>query len=176
MTSQVRKFIEDDCVIKFLKGLGDDYEAVKSQVLLTSPLPDLKTVFAMAVKVERKLTYANNQTHFSNNPSCVLNVGSTPRYDNSVGRPSSSYGNNTGTASNWKNVNRGYKGNNQKSGFSKSKTPICTYCQMLGHTVDRCYKKHGYPPGYKPRSNVNHVFSYSVGLVQDSLQGRAIRR
>ena len=30
---------------------------------------------------------------------------------------------------------------------------------MLGHTIDKCYKLHGYPPGYKPkrRSSANQV-------------------
>lgn len=34
--------------------------------------------------------------------------------------------------------------------------PVCTHCGALGHVVDRCYKKHGFPPGFKskyPKSN-----------------------
>ncbi|KAL5561318.1 hypothetical protein UlMin_031065 [Ulmus minor] len=34
---------------------------------------------------------------------------------------------------------------------SKKDKPFCTHCGMLGHTVDKCYKIHGYPPGYKPK-------------------------
>ncbi|XP_020881499.1 uncharacterized protein LOC110228403 [Arabidopsis lyrata subsp. lyrata] len=42
-------------------------------------------------------------------------------------------------------------------GYQKSKNPhqqgrprpLCTHCGLLGHTVARCYKLHGYPPGYK---------------------------
>ena len=34
--------------------------------------------------------------------------------------------------------------------YRKSK-PVCTHCGGFGHTVDRCYKIHGYPPGLKPR-------------------------
>ncbi|KAL5572020.1 hypothetical protein UlMin_021617 [Ulmus minor] len=30
--------------------------------------------------------------------------------------------------------------------------PVCTYCGYYGHTVDKCYKKHGYPPGFTPKS------------------------
>ncbi|KAL0534469.1 hypothetical protein IC582_028760 [Cucumis melo] len=29
--------------------------------------------------------------------------------------------------------------------------PICTHCNILGHTVGRCYKVHGYPPRYKTK-------------------------
>ena len=30
-----------------------------------------------------------------------------------------------------------------------NKKPTCTYCGKTGHTVDKCYKKHGVPPGFK---------------------------
>ena len=26
---------------------------------------------------------------------------------------------------------------------------LCTHCGKLGHTIDKCYKLHGFPPGYK---------------------------
>ncbi|XP_021899482.1 uncharacterized protein LOC110815834 [Carica papaya] len=29
--------------------------------------------------------------------------------------------------------------------------PICSHCGLVGHTVDRCYRLHGYPPGLKPK-------------------------
>lgn len=43
-------------------------------------------------------------------------------------------------------------------GYNKSKNrPICSHCGLLGHTVNRCYKLHGYPPGYKiPSSTPRH--------------------
>ncbi|GAB4845269.1 hypothetical protein Ancab_040124 [Ancistrocladus abbreviatus] len=30
-----------------------------------------------------------------------------------------------------------------------SKKPVCSHCNIPGHTVEQCYKKHGYPPGHK---------------------------
>ncbi|KAL6336171.1 hypothetical protein AAG906_011053 [Vitis piasezkii] len=39
--------------------------------------------------------------------------------------------------------------------------PICTHCGLTRHTVDGCYKLHGFPPGYK-----HSLFSfYHVALV-----------
>ncbi|CAN1250015.1 hypothetical protein LINPERPRIM_LOCUS7305 [Linum perenne] len=46
----------------------------------------------------------------------------------------------------------------------KGKRPVCSYCGFVGHTVDVCYKKHGFPPGYKPRprqSQQTHQFHNS---------------
>ena len=31
------------------------------------------------------------------------------------------------------------------------KRPTCTFYGFPGHTVKKCYKKHGYPPGYRTR-------------------------
>ncbi|GMI72423.1 hypothetical protein HRI_000911600 [Hibiscus trionum] len=35
---------------------------------------------------------------------------------------------------------------------SKRSRPQCTHCHMLGHTKEKCFKLHGYPPGYSFRS------------------------
>uniref|UniRef100_A0A251SMQ9 Putative gag-polypeptide of LTR copia-type n=1 Tax=Helianthus annuus TaxID=4232 RepID=A0A251SMQ9_HELAN len=32
----------------------------------------------------------------------------------------------------------------------------CSHCNMLGHTVDRCFEIIGYPPGFKRKSNNNN--------------------
>ncbi|XP_035842124.1 uncharacterized protein LOC110922450 [Helianthus annuus] len=36
----------------------------------------------------------------------------------------------------------------------------CTHCNMLGHTVDRCFEVIGYPPGFKRRTNNNNNQSF----------------
>ena len=39
--------------------------------------------------------------------------------------------------------------------------PICTHCGKTGHTVDKCYKLHGVPPGFKfkNKSSMAHQVS-----------------
>ena len=34
--------------------------------------------------------------------------------------------------------------------------PFCTHCKYQGHTIEKCYKLHGYPPGYKSKAKINH--------------------
>ena len=36
----------------------------------------------------------------------------------------------------------------------KNKRPVCSHCNIDGHIVDKCYKLHGYPLGYKSKQNV----------------------
>jgi hypothetical protein len=33
-----------------------------------------------------------------------------------------------------------------RSGFQKKERPKCTYCGRDGHTTERCYQLHGFPP------------------------------
>ncbi|WKA09208.1 hypothetical protein VitviT2T_026876 [Vitis vinifera] len=33
----------------------------------------------------------------------------------------------------------------------KRQRPQCTHCGLQGHSIHKCYKLHGYPPGYKPK-------------------------
>ncbi|XP_019173878.1 PREDICTED: uncharacterized protein LOC109169450 [Ipomoea nil] len=43
--------------------------------------------------------------------------------------------------------------NNNRRTFSNQKQKlVCSYCGYTGHTIDKCYKKNGYPPGWKPRN------------------------
>ena len=73
-----------------------------------------------------------------------------------------SKGNNAGNA-NWS------KGNNKKE------RPLYKHCNMLGHTIDKCYKLHGYPPEYKlkGKSNANQVFYDQGTLVEQPSFGTA---
>ena len=61
------------------------------------------------------------------------------------------------------------KGNsNWNKGNAKKDKPFCTHCNLQGHIIEKCYKLHGYPPGYKPRgkaranANVNQASCNSV--------------
>jgi hypothetical protein len=31
----------------------------------------------------------------------------------------------------------------------RKEKPVCTHCGITGHIVDKCYKLHGFPPGFK---------------------------
>ena len=31
----------------------------------------------------------------------------------------------------------------------KKDCPMCSHCGVAGHTVEKCYRVHGFPPGFK---------------------------
>ncbi|KAJ8759783.1 hypothetical protein K2173_009884 [Erythroxylum novogranatense] len=61
-----------------------------------------------------------------------------------------------------------------RSSDSKVDTRQCSFCGQPRHTVDTCYHKHGFPPGYKSRrqtSRANNVFEdIEVNTIIDSVQ------
>lgn len=57
---------------------------------------------------------------------------------------------------------------------------VCTYCNRNNHTIDTCFLKHGYPPGYKHKKQVHNVVvagsdatasSPLMSLTNDQIQG-----
>ncbi|CAL9231506.1 unnamed protein product [Arabidopsis halleri] len=46
----------------------------------------------------------------------------------------------------------------QNSFRPRSSRPLCTHCGQTGHVIQRCYKLHGYPPGYIPGFKSNAGF------------------
>ncbi|XP_052203055.1 uncharacterized protein LOC127808520 [Diospyros lotus] len=63
-----------------------------------------------------------------------------------------------------------------RSNFSKSQRKersVCTHCGYNGHTIEKCYKLHGYPPGYKPRqrNNMNQSKSNQINSTINQVNG-----
>ncbi|KAL5578709.1 hypothetical protein UlMin_011151 [Ulmus minor] len=52
----------------------------------------------------------------------------------------------------------------------QSEKPTCSHCGYVGHTIDKCYKLHGYPPGFRFKNgttptNVNRFSSSSASNI-----------
>ena len=57
--------------------------------------------------------------------------------------------------------------NGRKGSNGKKDRPVCTYYGLTGHIADKCYKLHGYPPGYKPKGG-NKAMENQVSSMQTS--------
>ncbi|XP_072060397.1 uncharacterized protein [Arachis hypogaea] len=51
----VRDYASEEYVVKFLKGLNEQYSNVKSQIMLMKPLPEINTVLSMLTQQEQEL-------------------------------------------------------------------------------------------------------------------------
>ena len=129
---------------RFLVGLNDSYSTITSQILITKPLPTLNKAYSLILQEEKH-----------------RQVGQA----NLVIEPTALYANNANQKGfqrhqGWnQGVNHGNQGG--KNGNSRKERPVCTYCGLVGHVADKCYKLHGYPPGYKHKgkASANQVSS-----------------
>ena len=87
------------------------------------PLPPLTKVFALVIQEERQWNINYGSSSFRN----LLVLGDS-----------------NSTLANAHTSSVHSKG--------KWEHPQCVHCGFQGHTIDKCYKLHGYPPGYKSRS------------------------
>ncbi|KAJ4717700.1 Retrovirus-related Pol polyprotein from transposon TNT 1-94 [Melia azedarach] len=116
-------------VMSFLMGLNDNFAQVRGQLLLMNPIPPINTVFALISQEEHQRQVSEIS---------------------SISAPASAMAFTTKTNSHKTNFNQSFNKPNQKKD-----RPLCTHCGYSGHTIDKCYKLHGYPPGYKPRQKQN---------------------
>ena len=119
----------------FLMGLSDYFSQVRGQLLLLDLILPINKVFSL-VSQEEQRTISSQVS--SINQDMVNSMAFTTR-----NKQAKSFGNRTEVN---KKSNNDYSVGNM---FQKKDKPFCTHCNFQDHTVDRCYKLHGYPPGYK---------------------------
>ncbi|GKB90531.1 ribonuclease H-like domain-containing protein [Tanacetum coccineum] len=136
-------------LMQFLIGLDDMYNSVRSLILTTEPLPDLRSAFA---------TLSRDESHRNSGLSSKsVKIGPTAF----VSRPSN--GNNWNTNKIGNNNNNNF-GSNRR--FERMSNLVCKHCNMTGHTIDRCFELVGYPPGFKrnnsSQSNTNNATNNDI--------------
>ncbi|XP_058726649.1 uncharacterized protein LOC131598016 [Vicia villosa] len=134
--SKIRSYRESDKVIGFLKDLNDQYSAIRSQIMWMDLLPNLCKVYSLLVQQERQAITPIDEAK-------VLAISNSITYQQYQSKP---------------NINSRGRGSTRGGRFSGGKgrgNRICTRCGMTNHTIDTCFKKHGYPPNWKQDAVVN---------------------
>nr|KYP58983.1 hypothetical protein KK1_014408 [Cajanus cajan] len=120
----------EDQAMQFLRGLNDQYNNIRSHVLLMDPIPPISKIFSYVAQQECQLI-GNNfiaaaaKTTSSASPLHCTHCGRSGHSEATCyrkhGFPSS-------------NDNKGIKNSSNKI------CKICTHCGKSGHTVDVCYR------------------------------------
>ncbi|XP_019184395.1 PREDICTED: uncharacterized protein LOC109179345 [Ipomoea nil] len=127
LLEKLQLYLDSDNLSIFLRGLNDSYVSVQSQIMMMKPLPSVDEAFLIIQQQERRLN--NGILGSLAQPTDNQNAGSVFLSQAASG--------NSGSKKFYSNGN---------------KKPVCTHCGFTGHTAEKCYKKHGYPPGWRPRS------------------------
>jgi len=128
---------KDDYVIRFLRGLNDEYSQVRSQVMIMDPMPSIVKTFSMILQHERE--FVGNLPSSVSQDSIAFSFQSTDSSKHyTFTKP------NTGMS---KNSNLG------KS--SHKNTKFCEKCKKTNHTIETCYWRTGFPAGYQKSGRTN---------------------
>ncbi|XP_075645486.1 uncharacterized protein LOC142616544 [Castanea sativa] len=146
-TCNLPQKLEDIClqesVMQFLMWLNKSYSQIKGQILLMEPLPTINKVYSLLIQEERQRSVGlGNYVHIESTTLAVKgsNVNSNPNFPGFFG-------------------NFGASGGKNSKGRDK---PICTHYGKLGHVMEKCFKLHGFPPGFKPKGK-NFMFLTMLG-------------
>ncbi|KAG7571875.1 Reverse transcriptase RNA-dependent DNA polymerase [Arabidopsis suecica] len=114
-------------VTKFLMGLNESYEQTRRHILMLKPIPTIEEAFNIVTQDER-------QKAIRPSSSKIDNVAFQTVAHNSGSQV----------------IENGESGYIAAYNTARpAQKPICTNCGKIGHTVQKCFKIHGYPPGYK---------------------------
>ncbi|XP_024014198.1 uncharacterized protein LOC112088164 [Eutrema salsugineum] len=103
-------------------GLNDNFANIRGQILNMKPRPGLTAIYNMLDQDESQRNIGGSPTSIVSNPT-AFQVQTSANPDQSHALLS--------------------HGGPQK--------PKCSHCHKTGHTADKCYKLHGYPPGSGPK-------------------------
>lgn len=131
--------------MQFLMGLNETYSQVRGQILLMDPLPSINRVYSLLIQDESQMSIGHSiGTYIESIALATKSSAGTVGFGNTCGN------------------NSGAKGNKNKG----KERPVCSHCRFIGHTIEKCYKLHGYPLGYKPKGKsekANQVAGPNLG-------------
>ncbi|XP_019235890.1 PREDICTED: uncharacterized protein LOC109216210 [Nicotiana attenuata] len=123
---------EEQKVYQFLMGLNDTYVQTRSNIIMMKPLPSIGNVYGILLSDEKQRQVSAGTQFASNSASFSAGVSRppvSPKVNFEPQRSSTSF----------------------KGSFEPHRSVIVyKYCKKSGHSIDRCYKLHGFPPNFKP--------------------------
>lgn len=130
---------ETSKIIQFLMGLNDNFANIRGQILNMSPRPALTVIYNMLDQDESQRLVGGSMSSTLVNPTAFQVQAQTVPDQNQILLA--------------------------QSGYQK---PKCSHCHKLGHTADKCYKLHGWPPGSSPKWKKPQTIS-STNLIATQL-------
>ena len=113
------KYAQEQNMIHFLMGLNDSYTSVRGSLLMMSPLPSLGQTYSLLTQEERQ-RQVKSAGQFLSDTASSFNAG-TQRSVHQSQYP-------------------------QKRFDGRKPSPyFCDHCKKQVHTINKCYKLHGYP-------------------------------
>ncbi|XP_056692183.1 uncharacterized protein [Spinacia oleracea] len=122
-------------VMQFMMKLTDQYATIRGNVLMVPTLPKVSEVYRLFAEEERHQEVSKS----IHPPESMAFVAEKRRLGGDH------WNNRTYKTQVTGSQQTGFQNNRGKTGSSH----FCTHCKIPGHSIERCFKIHGYPPGFK---------------------------
>ncbi|XP_056695457.1 uncharacterized protein [Spinacia oleracea] len=137
LTLKLLKIQQNQRLIQFLMKLSQKFDHSKSTILMMNPLPTISKAYGLLLQEEQQKVVYTSRTQLTTESAALA----TRRFNDN--KPyKSQY--TPGT----RNVPQ--NSTNQSRNFSYNRNNLfCEHCKMKNHTIDKCWKLHGYPKDFK---------------------------
>ncbi|KAH0722970.1 hypothetical protein KY289_006014 [Solanum tuberosum] len=130
---------QDVRLVQFLMGLNDSYCSARGNILMISPLPTIGNAYALLMLEEKQREMQITPKYSGESSSFIA-----AKY---LGESSSSIatGQNGGSQRTYSSDPKGQRFSTENKKYELT----CRYCKKPGHTIDKCFKIHGFPSNFK---------------------------
>ncbi|XP_074328424.1 uncharacterized protein LOC141666334 [Apium graveolens] len=118
---------EDRRLVEFLMKLNEGFEIIRGNILLMSPLPSISQAYRLLLQEESHKRLYQNVNISQANSEDTMAFGSRRNFEDRFKSQNTQNRHNFGDT-------------------RRTNSFFCDHCKMTGHTMQRCYKLHGYPP------------------------------
>ncbi|CAO2822331.1 unnamed protein product [Amaranthus hypochondriacus] len=163
LTKKIFERHQERMVIQFMMKLNDKFSTIRGNMLMMPSLPKATEAYRMFAQEEKhreisqfscnteSLAFLAEKRKFptagDHRPPFKPNFSGNT-YKGNRGRSSESYKHHT--PSHGRSLIPGHELRLDKYKLDKPGSKYyCTHCRIPGHSIDRCYEVHGYPPGFK---------------------------
>ncbi|XP_074382101.1 uncharacterized protein LOC141724010 [Apium graveolens] len=162
LTQRIVQKQQEQRMLQLMMKLNDQFADVRANILMMYPMPNVSQAYRLFAQEERHKEISN----LSNQTEAMAFYSDRRRIEDQK------FVNNSYTRKNHPNpVTRPYGTFDDKnqSGMKAKPYYFCSHCKIPGHSYERCFKVHGFPPGFKPRQN-SRVAVFSYGNQEDENQ------
>lgn len=137
LSGRILKMQQDHRVLQFLMKLNDQFSMVRANILMMVPLPSLAQAYRMIAQEETHKDFYQTE----NQNDTLAFVADKRNFQNKSQTYNSSAG--------FQRQNSNFPPRKFNQNQKPANNYYCTHCKIAGHSIERCFKIHGFPPGFK---------------------------
>ncbi|XP_074328113.1 uncharacterized protein LOC141666025 [Apium graveolens] len=159
--SEIKQQQEDQILLQFMMKLNENFTTVYGNILMMHPLPNLSQAYRVFIQEERhkEMSQLTNQTETMAFYADRKRFNTQRNFNTKPNATEFPGMNNVGN----------YIGNTVPNSFNRkgAKPYYCNHDKIPGHSMERCFKLHGYPPGFQAKNDTRKF----AALSQHTLEG-----